>query len=56
MKDLISREDTVTRICRMAENLPEPDRSRYIMIALFIRNVEEFPTIMSERLEEDDLK
>ena len=50
--DLISREDAVKKLCKLADRMLEPYKSHTIMIALFIQNVEEFPTIMSGTLEE----
>ncbi len=46
-EDCISRENTVKQICKVAEQLPEPHKSQYIMTALYIQsNKEDFPSVL----------
>ena len=42
--ELIGREKTINRLLETAETMPEDEKARYQMIALFLNNKEEFPT------------
>ena len=42
--ELIGREKTINRLLETAEKMPEDEKARYQMIALFLNNKEEFPT------------
>ena len=43
---LIDAEIAKTKLCRVADRVPEPSKSCYIMSALYLDNTDEFPTVI----------
>ena len=51
---LIDVENAKTKLCRVAEKVPEPSKSCYIMSALYLDNTNEFPTVIEADREEEN--
>lgn len=51
---LIDVENAKTKLCRVADRVPEPSKSCYIMSALYLDNTDEFPTAIEADREVDN--
>lgn len=51
---LIDVENAKTKLCRVADRVPEPSKSCYIMSALYLENTDEFPTVIEADKEAND--
>lgn len=54
MRKLIDRDDAVSTIIKLAENLPESLRSHTIFVALYLNNPNDFPIIMEVEDEQEE--